>query len=180
MTECAFCGEAMRPGATFCAGCGHAPGAPTSASAGKVRLPAAGEPNARAAVAIAAMPVVMLVSFIAFATFGPSVGPDLEAIGIVALIGAPVGGIAWAVWRGATWARWLSLVATLAWAIFMLWVSVEQAQQLRAPFYDQYPEIRRSTMFGLVLSCAQLAVASAALYFLVFPRGWKATASRAR
>lgn len=159
----------MRPGATFCAACGHAISAPLPAARGDRPSILRGTPNPRAAAAIAAMPIAMVLALAVFALRAPTFGPDLEAIGISLVLGLVVGGLAWAVWRGATWARWVSIAGTLAWGIFMAWVTVDQVRQLRDPLFPDYSEYRRMTTFGLLLSCVELGLAAAALYFLFFP-----------
>jgi len=169
--ECAFCGQALRPGATFCAACGAdvpVPGAPP------VATPAAragAEPaNPRAATALLAMPLVFIVSVIAFsATRGPGGGIPAFALFVMTLVGGVVAGVAWAVWRGASWARWLALVATLGWGAFMAFLLPGQVRMLRDP-YMTFAPARESAMFGIALGVVQVALAALTAFFLLFPR----------
>lgn len=171
MPECAFCGQPMRPGATFCPACGHAPAATPAPGVTPARAaPAApGQPNPRAAIAIVSMPVVLLGSVLAFGVISRTSTTDASVLVGMLLIGSLVGGIAWAVWKGATWARWLALVATSGWAIFMAWTVPQSIEQLRYQPLQDHPAARNSALFGLVLACAQLGLAAGTLYFLLRP-----------
>lgn len=180
MAECTFCGAALRPGATFCAACGHAPGPAGST----LRIPqldgsrSPAEPNPRAALLLFAMPTTVFIGVALFQMFFGFGSASVIAFVLYLVVGSLVGGVAWAVWRGAAWARWLSFLASLAWGVFMVVTIPDQIGMLRDPFASSYPSLRQDAIFGLVMAALQLLLVAGALYYLVFPRGFSASRPR--
>lgn len=177
MIACAYCGAPLPPGATFCAACGHAPGAPADPSRGGVRALRPTRPNPRAAIVLAAMPATALVGVFGYGAATGSGGPGMEGLAPIAIACALAWGLAGAVWRGVAWARWLALALTFAWGAFMLFATLQQISQLDSPHLARYPEMRRSVVFATVLSALELLLAGAALVLLVV-QGSRATTAR--
>lgn len=175
--ECAFCGQPLRPGATFCPSCGETPSSPGALRA-RTASPAPtsiGEPNPRAALLLFAMPTVVMIGVVAFQIFSGFGAASVFSILTYLVVGSVIGGVALAVRRGAAWARWLSFLATLAWGAFMVFTIPDQVGMLRDPFIANLPSLRESAIFGLVMAALQLLLAVATLYCLAFPRGFSAS-----
>lgn len=170
MDPCAFCGAPLRPGATFCAACGHAAvdAAPGTPARGRGGAALASVPNPRAGWLVASMPLVLFAAIFAYNAATESSGPDLDGLVIMGTIGLVVLGLAWAVARGAAWARWVAVAASLAWIAFLLWTVPDQLQILRETFAS--PQSRRGGVFGLAIVVVEGSLALATIYLLVRPR----------
>ena len=164
MAACAFCGQHLRPGATFCAACGEvAPGAPAAPHASSPGGRAARVPCPRAAWTLLSLPGIffaLLVLRAAVAPIGLGVGAAVVPLAMLVATGL----LAWGLFRGAEPVRRVALVAALAWMAFMLWVLWQNVPFLVDP---SYVGMRDVLLVDALIGASQLLVAGAALAFLV-------------